>query len=116
ILRDVVEDAGRGRLYLPRELLRRHGIEASEPAAVLADPKVGGVCADLAALAEARFKGAREAMAQCSRRAMRPAAVMAAVYRATLERLERRGWTALTEPVSVSKPTKLWLAVRHGLL
>ncbi len=38
-------------------------------------------------------------MAQCSRRAMRPAAVMAAVYRAALDRLRRRGWLRLDEPV-----------------
>ena len=55
-------------------------------------------------------------MAQCRRRAMRPAAVMEAVYHAALDRLRQRGWTRLDEPVSVSKPRKLWLAVRHGLL
>src|SRR3546814_17406309 len=31
ILRDLAEDAARGRLYLPRELLRRHGIESADP-------------------------------------------------------------------------------------
>jgi presqualene diphosphate synthase len=116
ILRDLVEDAERGRLYLPRELLERHGVPIAAPALMLAHPATARVCADLADMAESRFAEARQAMAQCNRRAMRPAAVMEAVYHASLDRLRRRGWTRLDEPVSVSKPRKLWLALRHGLL
>jgi presqualene diphosphate synthase len=116
ILRDVVEDAERGRLYLPAELLRKHGIAATAPGPVLDDPRVADVCADLAIVAEQHFADAHAAMAQCSHRAMRPAAVMAAVYGATLQSLRRRGWSRLDEPVSLSKPVKIWLALRHGLL
>jgi presqualene diphosphate synthase len=116
ILRDLVEDAERGRLYLPRELLERHGVPAAAPALVLAHPATARVCADLADIAEHYFAEARQAMAQCKRRAMRPAAAMEAVYHASLDRLRRRGWTRLDEPVSVAKPVKLWLALRHGLL
>ena len=67
-------------------------------------------------MAERHFAEAEAAMAQCSRRAMRPAAVMGAVYRAALVRLRRRGWRGSTEPVAVPKPVKIWLALRHGLL
>jgi squalene synthase HpnD len=116
ILRDLVEDAERGRLYLPRELLRQHGITASEPAIVLADPRVAQVCADLAEMAEAHFAQAKRAMTLCKRRTMRPAAVMAGVYRATLECLRKRGWSRLDQPAPVSRLTKIWLALRHGLL
>jgi presqualene diphosphate synthase len=116
ILRDVVEDAERGRLYLPAELLRKHGIAATAPGPVLDDPRVADVCADLAIVAEQHFADAHAVMAQCSHRAMRPAAVMAAVYGATLQSLRRRGWSRLDEPVSLSKPVKIWLALRHGLL
>ena len=41
---------------------------------------------------------------------------MGAVYRATLVRLRQRGWRDLDAPVQLSKPLKLWLALRHGLL
>jgi len=51
-----------------------------------------------------------------SRRAMRPAAVMAAIYHATLSALLRSGWREPATRVSVSSPVKLWLALRHGLV
>ena len=116
ILRDLSEDAARGRLYLPRELLDRYGIAAGTPERVLAHPALGAVCDALADIAEAHFRDAAAAMGQCSRRAMRPAAVMGAVYHASLVRLRRRGWTRLDEPVSLSRPAKIWLALRHGVL
>ena len=58
----------------------------------------------------------RRAMEKCSCRAMRPAAVMAALYRATLAALQRSGWRNPTARVSVSTPLKLWLVLRHGVL
>lgn len=116
ILRDLAEDGARGRLYLPRELLERHGIAAREPTAVLAHPNLPAVCEDLAAMAHAQFDAARHAMAECPRGTMRPAAVMGAVYSAILTRLEKRGWRRIGERVRVPTPRKLWYALRHGLL
>jgi presqualene diphosphate synthase len=116
ILRDLAEDAARGRLYLPRELLSAQGITEREPAAVLRHARRGAVCEQLADIAERHFAEARAAMRDCPRRAMRPAAVMGAVYHAILVRLRRRGWHDLARDVKLPKPLKLWLALRHGLL
>ena len=114
ILRDVAEDAARGRLYLPHELLAKHGIESREPSAVLREPALPAVCEDLAAIARRRFDEAIKAMAECDRRKMRPAVVMMHVYRRVLEKLMARGWTQLDEPVRVSKAAKIWIALRYG--
>jgi len=116
ILRDLVEDGARGRLYLPRELLEKHGIVAREPMAVLAHPNLPKVCEDIAAMAHAQFDAARRAMAECPRGTMRPAAVMGAVYSAILTRLEKRGWQHIEVHVRVPTSRKLWYALRHGLL
>ncbi len=116
ILRDLDEDAQRGRLYLPRELLDRHGIRSAAPIDVLRHPALPSVCRDLAVVAERHFAEADRAMAGCSRRAMRPAAVMGALYRATLDALLRSGWRDPTTRISLSKAQKLWLVLRHGLL
>jgi phytoene synthase len=116
VLRDLDEDARRGRLYLPREILDAHGIGGADPATVLRHPALPAACRALAALAEDHFEASRCAMAQCRRRAMRPAAVMGAVYRATLAGLVRRGWCEPRARVSLPRPVKLWLALRHGLV
>ena len=115
ILRDVAEDAERGRLYLPRELLQRHGIEATDPLEVLRDPRLPAVCRDLAALAEERFAEAERLMARCKRGPMRPARIMLAVYRRLLTLLERRDWQDPKTRVSLPKAEKLWIALRNGL-
>jgi len=116
ILRDLDEDASRGRLYLPREFLDRHGVRATDPSAVLRHPALPAVCREVATIAEEHFRESFNAMECCSRRAMRPAAVMAAIYQATLSALLRSGWREPATPVRVSNPLKLWLALRHGLV
>jgi phytoene synthase len=116
ILRDLDEDAQRGRLYLPREILDRHGIRGADPLEVLRHPALPAACRDLAGIAERHFDEAARAMARCSRRAMRPAAVMGALYRAMLDALLRSGWRDPALRVSLSKAQKLWLVLRHGLL
>ena len=116
ILRDLDEDAGRGRLYLPREILDRHGIRGTDPTAVIRHPALPAVCREVASIAEQHFLSSVSAMENCSRRAMRPAAVMAAIYHATLSTLLRSGWRDPARRVSVPKPLKLWLVLRHGLI
>ncbi len=116
ILRDLAEDAARGRLYLPAELLAKAGIEATAPDAVLRHPNLARVCEPLVDLAEQHFVSARAAMKECPRRAIRPARAMGAVYHAQLVRLRQRGWKRLDDPISLPKSVKLWLALRHGLI
>jgi presqualene diphosphate synthase len=116
ILRDLDEDAGRGRLYLPREILERHGIGTVDPSVVARHPALPAACRDLAAVAEAHFDEAASAMRRCSRRAMRPAAVMAAFYRATLSALLRSEWRDPRARIHLPAALKLWLVARHGLL
>jgi len=115
VLRDLDEDAGRGRLYLPSDLLADAGIPAGPPEAVLGHPALGRVCAALAAEAHERFARSEGLIAACDRAAVRPAVVMMLVYRLILERLERRGWAPPRRPVRVSRAEKAWIAVRHGL-
>lgn len=114
ILRDVAEDAARGRLYLPREWLDAANVP-HDPAAALAAPGLPAVCARVARAAHEQFHAAEAAMSACDRRAMRPARMMAATYAAILARLERRGWRRLNEPVSLPKMRKVWLALRYGV-
>ncbi len=116
ILRDLTEDAERGRLYLPRELLEQQKIAERDPQRVLDHPALPAVCAALSERARRRFEEADRRFAGSDRRRMRPALVMMQVYRRTLERLVARGWQRLDQPVRLAKPERLWLALRYGLL
>ena len=71
ILRDLDEDAGIGRLYLPLEALRPAGLETTDPQAVLASPALGPACAFVADLAHGHFVAADAIMARSPRRVVR---------------------------------------------
>jgi len=115
VLRDVAEDAGLGRLYLPRELLDKHAVAVASPAAALRDRRIAGVCDALADIAETRFADASAVLDAMPRRELRPARLILVVYRRLLHRLRQRGFARLDEPVKLSKAEKLWLVLRHGL-
>ena len=114
ILRDLREDAERGRLYLPREWLDEAGVP-HDPLAALRSPRLPEVCARVVALAREHFQAAHKAMLECDPAAMKPARLMGATYAAILSRLERRGWAHPDERVSLPSWQKLWLALRYGL-
>ncbi len=114
ILRDLGEDAQRGRLYLPAEALDRAGVPHDPPSA-LGSPGLPEACRDLAGRAEAHFRAAREAMRRCDRRAMRPARLMAAGYGAILATLVAGGWREPARRVSVPRWRKLLVASRAVL-
>jgi phytoene synthase len=115
ILRDLDEDAARGRLYLPVEYLDAAAIAAREPGAVLSHPNLPEVCAALAARATQRF-----ALAEKLRRGhdgrLRAAVLMMRTYERTLSRLRARGFAAPRAPVRVPAPERAWLALRYGLI
>jgi squalene synthase HpnD len=111
ILRDLGEDAARGRLYLPREWLAAAGVP-QEPAAALAHAGLAAVCRRGSASAHAHFARAREAMGHCDQTAMRPARLMAASYVAVLEEMDRQGWQAPWVRVRLPLWRKLLVAAK----
>ena len=64
ILRDLDEDAAKGRLYLPREALLAAGIGEIDPATVLVYPALGKACATVAERARGHFIEAHRLMAK----------------------------------------------------
>jgi squalene synthase HpnD len=113
ILRDLSEDATRGRLYLPEELLAANGIAAREPNAVLHDPNLPNVCRDLAEQALTHFEAAEAAMQKCKPAAMRPARMMKAYYFAIFERLVAADWQDPTQRICLSTWDKMWIVMKN---
>ena len=118
ILRDVDEDAAIGRVYLPRELLEKHGLDWSDPKTISSQPGYVAMWRELAEIARQEYDFAEDAMALCRKDVMRPARIMKSVYQRNLERMMALPDAALADP-AVSKrlvggKEKLLIALRHG--
>jgi phytoene synthase len=116
ILRDLDEDAAIGRLYLPLEALRSARISGTDPAAIVADPRLPIACKVLAERAREHFARASEIMSRSSRRAVRAPTIMAEVYRQLLEDMIARGWAWPRQRVHVNKSHLIWIALRHAFV
>lgn len=116
ILRDIDEDAAIGRLYLPREALTTAGITNTDPAAVMAHPRLGEVCEQVVARARDHFVEADRIMKKCRRSTVRAPRIMSAAYQAILRKLVRRGWAAPRQPAKVSKPLLILTILRYAFI
>jgi presqualene diphosphate synthase len=116
ILRDIDEDAGLGRLYLPREALFHAGITSNDPVKVAAERALPKVCLPLVERAKKHFDEADIIMKRNRRRAVRAPRIMGKYYRTILELLIKRGFAAPREPVRVSKITKLGIVFRYAFI
>ncbi|RMD87263.1 MAG: squalene synthase HpnD [Alphaproteobacteria bacterium] len=118
ILRDVEEDAARGRLYLPADLLAARGLAGLPPQEIAHDPRLAAAKRDLATTVAAEFAAARRALAACDSGDLRPAAIMMAVYERRFARMCARDFAP--EPRSrlhdlLRKAEKLAIALRLAL-
>jgi len=116
ILRDLDEDAGVGRLYLPREALDQAGIATGDPVTALRSPNLSQACAALIARARSHFVEADRIMARCPRRTVKAPRIMDEVYRTMLDGMVRRGWSAPRVRVRVSRMRLLWVILRYAFI
>jgi squalene synthase HpnD len=116
ILRDLDEDAGIGRLYLPLEGLLHAGITSNDPQKVIADPALPKVCAPLVARARAHFEKADEIMDRNRRRVVRAPRIMSKYYRAILDLLVARGFALPRAPVRLNKAARIAILLRYALI
>jgi presqualene diphosphate synthase len=113
ILRDLDEDASLGRLYLPREALQGHGIAATDPAEVLANPALGRVCATIVERARAHFREARTIMAQNPRRVVRAPRIMGEAYQIILDGLIARGFAPPRQRIRMPRAKLVFIVLRN---
>ncbi len=115
ILRDIDEDAGIGRLYLPREYLDDAGIAVRDPKAAIADPRIDKVCKAVARDAHKFYEAAAAVLAKKPKGRIGTPRLMGAVYEEILRQTEAVGWMPPRIRVSLSKPKLLAIVLRHGL-
>ena len=116
ILRDVDEDAGLGRLYLPREGLLLAGITGDDPQRVIADRALPKVCLPLAERAKLHFQKADEIMDRNKRRVVRAPRIMSKYYRAILDLLVARGFAPPRTPVRITKMARIAIVLRYAFI
>lgn len=115
ILRDVEEDAEMGRVYLPADLLDKHGIETRDVDGIVNHKALQDVCRDLGREARGWFAESQALLPRLDWRSVRPALLMMGIYERYLRIMELRDF-ARGEPVKLGKGAKLWTAARYLFL
>ncbi|WP_431953339.1 presqualene diphosphate synthase HpnD [Actinacidiphila sp. bgisy167] len=113
VLRDVREDAGVGRTYLPAEDLRKFGCEAGFRSSELPhDADFAGLVRFEARRARALYEEGFRLLPMLDRRSGACVAAMAGIYRRLLTRFEREPEAVLGGRVSLAAHEKVFIAVR----
>jgi phytoene synthase len=110
IIRDVGEDARRGRIYLPMSELRQFDVTADE---ILQGAYSERFAALMRFQAERTRQGYVQALAllpATDRRNQKPGLMMASIYRTLLTEIERDGFRVLHQRIALTPLRKLWLA------
>jgi phytoene synthase len=116
ILRDVGNDAQRGRIYLPQSELERFGVKPDEILRGEYSDRFRALAEEFARRARAHYQSARNLLPPEDRSSMVAAELMGSVYWRLLLKLEREEFRVLyPEPLRLSKPHKLALIFRGWL-
>lgn len=116
ILRDVQNDAQRGRIYLPLADLRKFALTEAEILRGEYSVRYASLAAGVAQRARNYYQLARRTLPAADRRAMVAAEMMGSVYWRLLLKLERQDFDVFTpQPVRLSRPHKLALILRAWL-
>jgi phytoene synthase len=110
ILRDVGEDALRGRIYLPIEDLQRHDVRAHEIIDRLDSDRFRQLMLDLCRYTHGLYDEALALLPTADRRAQKPGLMMCSIYRTLLVEIEQAGFPVLRERVALTPLRKFWLA------
>ena len=110
IIRDVGEDARRGRIYLPQDELDRFDVSSSALLRGTANAKFLELMTFQYDRAVKTYNRAHAALPAEDRRSQRTGLAMAAIYRALLEEIRRDGYRVLEHRVALTPIRKLWLA------
>ena len=121
ILRDVGEDATRGRIYLPLSELARFHVTPEEILRGEYSDRYAALAASVAARARHFYRLANDTLPAADRRAMMTAELMGSVYWRLLLKLEHRRFhvfagpkTRLTKPQKILLILRTWLRLRTG--
>lgn len=112
IIRDVREDAERGRIYLPQEDMDKFGVTESDILALKQTEQLSQLLAFEAKRAHQYYQEAKKLLPDADRYQQRTGLIMSAIYEATLEELEKENFQVMKQRTSLTPLRKLWIAWR----
>lgn len=115
IIRDVGDDARRGRIYLPLEDLTRFNVKASDILACKHTPEFEALLQFEAKRARELYREAANHLPAVDQRSQRPGLMMAAIYATLLNEIEDERWQVLDRRIALTPVRKLWLAWRNWI-
>ncbi len=112
ILRDIREDAERGRIYLPAEDLERFGVTASQIQAGRRDERFLELMRFEAARARAYYNESQPLLSLVDRRSRPALRALVSIYSRLLDRIERNDYDVFSRRVSLSGLEKSWIMLQ----
>ncbi len=110
ILRDVREDASRGRIYIPVEEMQRFGVSVEMLMQYKTTPQIRALFEFLAKRARDYYRSALRQLPAADRYNQRSGLIMAAIYEKLLDEIEADGYRVLEQRTSLTPLRKLWIA------
>ena len=110
IIRDVGEDAMRGRIYLPVDELQRFDVKAQELLQRQYSERFTALMKFQAERAHALYDEALALLPAADRRSQKPGLMMASIYRTLLREIESSSFQVLHQRIALTPLRKLWLA------
>ncbi|HSU23904.1 presqualene diphosphate synthase HpnD [Comamonadaceae bacterium OTU4NAUVB1] len=110
IIRDVGEDALRGRIYLPVNELQQFDVKAHEVLNRVHSERFVALMRFQAGRAHEAYDAALALLPAADRRSQKPGLMMASIYRTLLREIERDDFQVLNQRVSLTPVRKFWLA------
>jgi phytoene synthase len=116
IIRDVGDDARKGRIYLPVNELQQFNVTAADLLNARHSDKFESLMRFQVERAKKIYDEAFALLPKEDRRAQRPGLMMAAIYRTVLDEIERDNFKVLNQRISLTPLRKLWLAWKTYVL
>jgi len=113
IMRDVAEDAGRDRIYLPADAMAAHGVTEEQIKAGAATPGFKALMAEQGARAHAFIARGERLLPLLDRRSRMCVAMLSGLYRQILTEIEERDYDVMGGRISLSGGQKLALMARR---
>ena len=110
IIRDVGEDARRGRIYLPLDEMKRHGVSTADISRARETDHFKRLMAFQIDRALGFYDRAFAQLPAADRKSQRAGIIMAAIYRTLLDEIRADGCRVLTQRTSLTPIRKLWIA------